>query len=79
MIGKTNSIVVKGGDTPTPATVDKYKGLRPPYWPKVRLPSEVEGIFSDLVLFVPLSFNPFKKEGMTFDAGIIATKTSTIH
>ena len=79
MIGKTNSIVVKGGDTPTPATTDKYKGLRPSYWPKVRLPSEVEGIFTDLVLFVPLSFNPFKKEGMTFDAGIYATKTSTIH
>ena len=79
MIGKTNSIVVKGGDTPTPATTDKYKGLRPSYWPKVRLPSEVEGIFADLVLFVPLSFNPFKKEGMTFDAGIYATKTSTIH
>ena len=54
MIGKTNSIVVKGGDTPTPATVDKYKGLRPSYWPKVRLPSEVEGDFADLVLFVPL-------------------------
>lgn len=79
MIGKTNSIVVKGGDTPTPATTDKYKGLRPSYWPKVRLPSEVEGIFTDLVLFVPLSFNPFKKEGVTFDAGIYATKTSTIH
>ena len=42
MIGKTNSIVVKGGDTPTPATTDKYLGLRPSYWPKVRLPSEVE-------------------------------------
>ena len=79
MIGKTNSIVVKGGDTPTPATTDKYKGLRPSYWPKVRLPSEVEGIFTDLVLFVPLSFNPFKKEGKTFDVGIYATKTSTIH
>ena len=54
MIGKTNSIVVKGGDTPTPATVDKYKGLRPSYWPAVRLPSEVEENFVDLVLFVPL-------------------------
>lgn len=72
MIGKTNSIVVKGGDTPTPATVDKYKGLRPSYWPKVRLPSEVEGEFADLVLFVPLSFNPSKKEGMTFTATIEA-------
>ena len=79
MIGKTNSIVVKGGDTPTPATVDKYKGLRPSYWPVVRLPSEVEGDFADLVLFVPLSFNPSKKEGITFDAGITATNTSTIH
>lgn len=53
MIGKTNSIIVKGGDTPTPAT-DKYLGLRPSYWPAVRLPSEVEGDFADLVLFVPL-------------------------
>lgn len=79
MIGKTNSIVVKGGDTPTPATTDKYKGLRPSYWPVVRLPSEVEGDFADLVLFVPLSFNPSKKEGITFDAGITATNTSTIH
>ena len=54
MIGKTNSIVVKGGDTPTPATTDRYKGLRPSYWPVVRLPSEVEENFVDLVLFVPL-------------------------
>ena len=53
MIGKTNSIVVKGGDTPTPATTDKYLGLRPSYWPAVRLPSEVEGNFVDLILFVP--------------------------
>ena len=75
MIGKTNSVNIIGGTT----TVDKYRGLRPSYWPKVRLPSEVEGDFADLVLFVPLSFNPFKKEGMTFDAGIYATKTSTIH
>lgn len=55
------------GDTPTPAT-DKYKGLRPSYWPTVRLPSEVSGQFIDAVLFVPLSFNPFKKEGITFTA-----------
>ena len=75
MIGKTNSINVIGGT----ATVDKYRGLRPSYWPKVRLPSEVEGDFADLVLFVPLSFNPFKKEGITFDAGIVATNTATIY
>ena len=79
MIGKTNSIVVKGGDTPTPATTDKYKGLRPSYWPKVRLPSEVKGKFVDLILFVPLSFNPFKKEGITFTASIYAVKTATIY
>lgn len=78
MIGKTNSIVVKGGDTPTPAT-DKYKGLRPSYWPVVRLPSEVEGDFADLVLFVPLWLNPSKKEGMTFTASIHAVKTATIY
>ena len=76
MIGKTNSVNIIEGTT---TTTDKYLGLRPSYWPKVRLPSEVEGDFADLVLFVPLSFNPFKKEGMTFDAGIYATKTSTIH
>ena len=39
MIGKTNSIVVKGGDTPTPAT-DRYKGLRPSYWPTIKMPDE---------------------------------------
>lgn len=42
MIGKTNSIVVKGGDTPTPATTDKYKGLRPSYWPTIKMPDELE-------------------------------------
>ena len=41
MIGKTNSIVVKGGDTPTPAT-DKYLGLRPSYWPTIKMPDEFE-------------------------------------
>ena len=71
MIGKTNSINVIGGTT----TTDKYRGLRPSYWPKVRLPSEVEGEFADLVLFVPLSFNPSKKEGMTFTATIEAKGT----
>lgn len=75
MIGKTNSMNVIGGT----ATTDKYLGLRPSYWPKVRLPSEVEGNFVDLILFVPLSFNPFKKEGKTFDAGIVATNTATIY
>ena len=39
MIGKTNSIVVKGGDTPTPA-IDRYKGLRPSYWPTIKMPDE---------------------------------------
>ena len=42
MIGKTNSIVVKGGDTPTPATTDRYKGLRPSYWPTIKMPDELE-------------------------------------
>lgn len=78
MIGKTNSIVVKGGDTPTPTT-DRYKGLRPSYWPVVRLPSEVEGDFADLVLFVPLWLNPSKKEGTTFTASIHAVNTATIY
>lgn len=41
MIGKTNSIVVKGGDTPTPTT-DRYKGLRPSYWPTIKMPDEFE-------------------------------------
>lgn len=67
MIGKTNSVNIIEGTT---TTTDKYLGLRPSYWPKVRLPSEVEGEFADLVLFVPLSFNPSKKEGMTFTATI---------
>lgn len=71
MIGKTNSINIIGSTT----TVDKYRGLRPSYWPKVRLPSEVEGEFADLVLFVPLSFNLSKKEGMTFTATIEAKGT----
>ena len=75
MIGKTNSMNVIGGT----ATVDKYRGLRPSYWPKVRLPSEISGQFVDAVLFVPLSFNPFKKEGITFSAGIVATNTATIY
>lgn len=75
MIGKTNSVNIIEGTT----TVDKYRGLRPSYWPKVRLPSEVERNFVDLILFVPLSFNPSKKEGMTFTAEIVATNTATIH
>lgn len=41
MIGKTNSIVVKGGDTPTPTT-DRYKGLRPTSWPTIKMPNELE-------------------------------------
>lgn len=76
MIGKTNSINIIEGTT---TTTDKYLGLRPSYWPKVRLPSEVEGDFADLVLFVPLSFNPFKKEGKTFTASIYAVNTATIY
>ena len=76
MIGKTNSVNIIEGTT---TTTDKYLGLRPSYWPKVRLPSEVEGNFVDLILFVPLSFNPFKKEGTTFDAGIVASNTATIY
>ena len=76
MIGKTNSVNIIEGTT---TTADKYLGLRPSYWPKGRLPSEVEGDFEDLVLFVPLSFNPFKKEGKTFTASIHAVKTATIY
>ncbi len=76
MIGKTNSVNIIEGTT---TTTDKYLGLRPSYWPKVRLPSEVEGDFADLVLFVPLSFNPSKKEGMTFTASIYAVNTATIY
>lgn len=75
MIGKTNSMNVIGGT----AIVDKYRGLRPSYWPKVRLPSEVEGDFADLVLFFPLWLNPSKKEGMTFTANIHAVNTATIY
>lgn len=41
MIGKTNSIVVVGGDTPS-TTTDKYKGLRPSYWPTIKMPDEFE-------------------------------------
>lgn len=41
MIGKTNSIVVVGGDTPA-TTTDKYKGLRPSYWPTIKMPDEFE-------------------------------------
>ena len=76
MIGKTNSVNIIEGTT---TTTDKDLGLRPSYWPKVRLPSEVEENFVDLILFVPLSFNPFKKEGITFTAGIVATNTATIY
>ena len=72
MIGKTNSVNIIEGTT---TTTDKYLGLRPSYWPKVRLPSEVEEEFADLVLFVPLSFNRSKKEGMTFTATIEAKGT----
>jgi len=75
MIGKTNSMNVIGGT----ATVDKYRGLRPSYWPKVRLPSEVSGQFIDAVLFVPLSFNPFKKEGITFTAEANGKTSATIY
>ena len=75
MIGKTNSMNVIGGT----ATVDKYRGLRPSYWPKVRLPSEVSGQFIDAVLFVPLSFNPFKKEGITFTAEVNGRTSATIY
>ena len=56
MIGKTNSIVVKGGDTPTPATTDRYKGLRPSYWPKIKMPDEFPNdnyIHTQLLLWIP--------------------------
>lgn len=55
MIGKTNSIVVKGGNTPTPAT-DKYKGLRPSYWPTIKMPNEFPNdnyIHTQLLLWIP--------------------------
>ena len=76
MIGKTNSVNIIEGTT---TTTDKYLGLRPSYWPKVRLPSEVSGQFIDAVLFVPLSFNPFKKEGITFTAEVYGKNTATIY
>ena len=57
MIGNTNSIVVKGGDTPTPATTDRYKGLRPSYWPKIKMPDEFPAddnyIHTQLLLWIP--------------------------
>lgn len=56
MIGKTNSIVVKGGDTPTPATTDRYKGLRPSYWPTIKMPDEFPNdnyIHTQLLLWIP--------------------------
>ena len=55
MIGKTNSIVVKGGDTPTPATTDRYKGLRPSYWPTIKMPDEFPNdnyIHTQLLLWI---------------------------
>ena len=55
MIGKTNSIVVKGGDTPTPAT-DRYKGLRPSYWPTIKMPDEFPNdnyVHTQLLLWIP--------------------------
>lgn len=57
MIGKTNSIVVKGGDTPTPPT-DRYKGLRPSYWPTIKMPNEFPNdnyIHTQLLLWIPAS------------------------
>lgn len=78
MIGKTNSIVVVGGGD-TPATTDRYKGLRPSYWPTVRMPSEIDGNFADIVLLAPISLNPSKKEGVTFTANVTATNTTTIN
>ena len=56
MIGKTNSIVVKGGNTPTPATTDRYKGLRPSYWPTIKMPDEFPNdnyIHTQLLVWVP--------------------------
>ena len=70
MIGKTNSIVVKGGDNPTPATVDKYKGLRPSYWPKIKMPDEFPNdnyIHTQLLLWIPAEITSGQHNIMLFN------------
>ena len=64
MIGKTNSIVVKGGDTPTPAT-DRYKGLRPSYWPAIKMPDEFPNdnyIHTQLLVWVPAGLSTSEQQ-----------------
>lgn len=70
MIGKTNSIVVKGGDTPTPATTDRYKGLRPSYWPKIKMPNEFPDdnyIHTQLLLWIPAAITSGQHNIMLFN------------
>ena len=70
MIGKTNSIVVKGGDTPTPATVDKYKGLRPSYWPTIKMPDEFPNdnyIHTQLLLWIPAQITSKQQDVQLFN------------
>ena len=65
MIGKTNSIVVKGGDTPTPATTDRYKGLRPSYWPTIKMPDEFPNdnyIHTQLLLWIPAGLSASEQQ-----------------
>lgn len=64
MIGKTNSIVVKGGDTPTPTT-DKYKGLRPSYWPTIKMPDEFPNdnyIHTQLLVWIPAGLSTSEQQ-----------------
>ena len=70
MIGKTNSIVVKGGDTPTPATTDRYKGLRPSYWPTIKMPDEFPNdnyIHTQLLLWIPAGITSGQQNIMLFN------------
>ena len=65
MIGKTNSIVVKGGDTPTPATTDRYKGLRPSYWPTIKMPDEFPNdnyVHTQLLLWIPAGLSTSEQQ-----------------
>lgn len=69
MIGKTNSIVVKGGDTPA-TTTDRYKGLRPSYWPTIKMPDEFPNdnyIHTQLLLWIPAGITSGQHNIMLFN------------
>lgn len=69
MIGKTNSIVIKGGDTPTPTT-DRYKGLRPSYWPTIKMPDEFPNdnyVHTQLLLWIPARITSVQQNVMLFN------------